>query len=337
MRFVIAALAAFFVLMFDFDGSRAPSSTHPTGTNYALLQRTTAKADRLPVRFLAPVEAAEAPAVLDEPEVEAPAPVNDEIEAPAVAEREDFCRALQEAAEASGLPVAFFARLIWQESRFNLSEVSRAGALGVAQFMPETATEVGLDDPFDPFKALPASARLLRQLREEFGNLGLAAAAYNAGRGRIQKWLSREAGLPQETRDYVRIITGSKAENWTDKAQVVPMRIDLPSRAPCEGFGGLSKEREVMLVPVSLAPSADGLIRKAEAEEIAAAKLLAESRAARKRVALALRAGRAAGGPGRRFAVAANSDDKRAHAARAERHHALHMASAGRRASRRAS
>jgi hypothetical protein len=312
MRFVIAAVAAFFVLMFDFDGSLVPSPSHPTGTHFAVLQRTTAKADRLPVRLLgAPVEAlAEAAPAPDEPQVEAAFGVNDAIEASAATRPDDLCRALQEAAEASGLPVAFFARLIWQESRFNRSEVSRAGALGVAQFMPETAAEVGLDDPFDPFKALPASARLLRQLREEFGNLGLAAAAYNAGRGRIQKWLSREAGLPQETRDYVRIITGSKAENWLDKAQVVAMRIDLPSRAPCEGFG-LSRERDVMLVRVSLAPSADGLIRKAEAEQIAAAKLLAQSRAARKRA--------------------------HAKAAPGGRHHALRMASAGRRASRRAS
>src|SRR6202011_1593776 len=64
----------------------------------------------------------------------------------------NFCEALKEAAESSDIPVAFFARLLWQESRFNFLEVSHVGAKGVAQFMPDTAAEVGLEDPFDPFE-----------------------------------------------------------------------------------------------------------------------------------------------------------------------------------------
>jgi soluble lytic murein transglycosylase-like protein len=66
---------------------------------------------------------------------------------------EEFCSALTAAAEASNIPVPFFARLIWQESRFKLDQISPAGAQGVAQFMPRTASEVGLDNPFDPLKA----------------------------------------------------------------------------------------------------------------------------------------------------------------------------------------
>jgi len=77
--------------------------------------------------------------------------------------KKTFCNALKEAAESSNIPIGFFARLLWQESRFRSSEVSSAGAQGVAQFMPGTAAEVGLDDPFDPFKALPASAKFLRK------------------------------------------------------------------------------------------------------------------------------------------------------------------------------
>jgi hypothetical protein len=80
---------------------------------------------------------------------------------------EEFCSALTAAAEASSIPIAFFARLIWQESRFRLDQTSPAGAQGVAQFMPRTASEVGLDNPFDPLKALPASARFLRRLRDQ--------------------------------------------------------------------------------------------------------------------------------------------------------------------------
>ena len=177
-----------------------------------------------------------------------------------------FCEALKEAAEASEIPLPFFARLLWQESRFQSSEVSPAGAQGVAQFMPSTAAEVGLDDPFDPFKALPASARYLRQLHREFGNLGLAAAAYNAGSGRVQKWLSGRGKLPQETRIYVRRITGTSAENWVEEASTVSLRQELPDHAPCEGVGGLSRANELATVPVALTPSISEICRKAKAE-----------------------------------------------------------------------
>jgi hypothetical protein len=199
------------------------------------------------------------------------APVADATTEPPKA---DFCDALRQAAESNDIPVAFFARLLWQESRFRSDEISRAGAQGVAQFMPTTAAEVGLDDPFDPYKALPASAKLLQKLRREFGNLGLAAAAYNAGSGRIQKWLSRQSSLPKETRDYVRIITGSAATEWIVESKTVSLRLELPRGAPCEGVGGLSKSTEVANVPVALAPSVSDAMRKAEAEaqRVAAAR-----------------------------------------------------------------
>lgn len=86
---------------------------------------------------------------------------------------ERICRALAIAAEANDLPVAFFTRLIWQESWFNPNAVSRAGAQGVAQFMPGTARLRGLADPFDPFAAIAKSAQHLRDLNRAFGNLGL--------------------------------------------------------------------------------------------------------------------------------------------------------------------
>jgi transglycosylase-like protein with SLT domain len=156
--------------------------------------------------------------------------------------REELCDALASAAQANDLPVGFFARLIWQESRFVASAVSRAGAQGVAQFMPPVAAELGLSDPFDPLQALPKSAEFLRALRREFGNLGLAAAAYNAGAGRIKGWLERRAKLPErirgraklpkETQDYVTTITGHAPERWIVGA---PERADftVPARLPC--------------------------------------------------------------------------------------------------------
>ena len=88
-----------------------------------------------------------------------------------------ICDALAAAAGENNLPVDFFARLIWQESRFDPTAVSRAGAQGVAQFMPATANSRGLADPFDPIESIAHSAKLLSDLRRELGNLGLAAAA----------------------------------------------------------------------------------------------------------------------------------------------------------------
>jgi soluble lytic murein transglycosylase-like protein len=127
---------------------------------------------------------------------------------------QQYCKALEEAALENGLPPDFFVRLIWQESNFDPNSVSRAGAQGIAQFMPGTARWRGLDDPFEPLPALKESARWLRELREQFGNLGLAAAAYNGGPRRVQDWLAGRGNLPGETRAYVRIITGKSAEEW---------------------------------------------------------------------------------------------------------------------------
>jgi soluble lytic murein transglycosylase-like protein len=125
-----------------------------------------------------------------------------------------ICDALAAAAGENNLPVDFFARLIWQESRFDPTAVSRAGAQGVAQFMPATANSRGLADPFDPIESIAHSAKLLSDLRRELGNLGLAAAAYNAGPGRVRDWLAGRRGLPRETDAYVRLITGQSPERW---------------------------------------------------------------------------------------------------------------------------
>jgi hypothetical protein len=69
-------------------------------------------------------------------------------------------------------------------------------------------------DPFDPVQALPKAAEFLNELRKRFGNLGLAAAAYNAGPRRVQEWLDGTGGMPQETRNYVLAITGISIEGW---------------------------------------------------------------------------------------------------------------------------
>jgi hypothetical protein len=133
--------------------------------------------------------------------------------------REAMCLMIESAAMANGLPLEFFARVIWQESRFQsdaVGPVTRSGqrAQGIAQFMPGTASERRLLDPFDPVQALPKSAEFLHELREQFGNLGLAAAAYNAGPRRVQEWLAGSGPMPQETRNYVAAITGTTVDEW---------------------------------------------------------------------------------------------------------------------------
>src|SRR3954447_5141498 len=136
-------------------------------------------------------------------------------EPPAV---DEICRTLAQAAADNDLPEEFFTRLIWQESRFNPSAVSPAGAQGIAQFMPGTAAMRGLINAFEPLEALRESASYLRELRTTFrGNLGLAAAAYNAGPGQVEAWLAGRGSLPFETQAYVRIVTGYAAEAWTLK------------------------------------------------------------------------------------------------------------------------
>ena len=96
------------------------------------------------------------------------------------------CRLIEARRRANRLPVEFLTRLIWRESSFRAGAVSPAGARGIAQFMPGTAQERGLADPFDPEQAIPNAAHLLAELRRRFGNLGIAAAAYNAGPARVE-------------------------------------------------------------------------------------------------------------------------------------------------------
>ncbi|MFG1427620.1 transglycosylase SLT domain-containing protein [Xanthobacter sp. VTT E-85242] len=125
-----------------------------------------------------------------------------------------LCRLIEDAALKEALPAPFLTRLIWRESSFRSHVVSSKGAQGIAQFMPGTAAERGLKNPFDPEAALPAAASLLADLQRRFGNLGLAAAAYNAGPARVDAFLAGRSGLPSETRLYVRLITGRSAEDW---------------------------------------------------------------------------------------------------------------------------
>src|ERR1043166_6072670 len=158
---------------------------------------------------------------------------------------ESICLLIESAAAANGLPVEFFARVIWRESHYNPNAVgplTRSGerAQGIGQFMPGTAAERRLLDPFDPVEALPKSAEFLRDLRGQFGNLGLAAAAYNAGPQRVRDWLAGRRTLPRETRNYVTAVTGRRADEWAALG-ATPREQKAPPAPPCNELNVIIK------------------------------------------------------------------------------------------------
>lgn len=119
---------------------------------------------------------------------------------------------IESSASDYGIPPGVLYRLLRQESRFRPDiiegrTVSPVGALGIAQFMPATAEELGID-PLDPNQAIPAAARYLSRLRDSLGgDLTAAVAAYNWGIGNVKRRGLKNA--PSETRNYVVAITGN--------------------------------------------------------------------------------------------------------------------------------
>jgi hypothetical protein len=174
-----------------------------------------------------------------------------------------LCGIVETAARKEGLPVNFFTRLIWRESAFHSSATSPAGAQGVAQFMPAAASDRGLVDPFDPAAAIPASAKLLAELAERFGNLGLAAAAYNAGQGRVAKWLQGQSELPAETRQYVFAVTGRQLEDWRRRRLDTAAATHEPCIAVTEELARLAPVRTAAVKAPAWVARLDGTLASA--------------------------------------------------------------------------
>lgn len=120
--------------------------------------------------------------------------------------RGEYLEMARAAARKHGVPEDLFLRLVNQESRFKPKARSHKGAIGLAQLMPGTAKQLGVD-PHDPRQNLEGGARYLRMMYNEFGSWRLALAAYNAGPGAVKK----HGGVPpyRETRNYVKKIWGS--------------------------------------------------------------------------------------------------------------------------------
>jgi soluble lytic murein transglycosylase-like protein len=106
-----------------------------------------------------------------------------------------------DAAASEGIPPALVKAVIAAESAFDSDAVSRKGAQGLMQLMPETAEEMGVENPLEPAQNVRGGTSYLRSMIDRYGDLGRALAAYNAGPTAVDYY----GGIPpfQETRDYV--------------------------------------------------------------------------------------------------------------------------------------
>lgn len=141
----------------------------------------------------------ESAGTLRKPELPPQEPICDPLPASEISEM------ASQAAEKEGLTPDLLRAIIGRESAFRPCAVSRKGAMGLMQLMPETARGLGVSDPFDPRQNVAAGSKFLRRLLDRYGqDLTLALGAYNAGPQQVDRY----QGLPPfvETIDYVRDI-----------------------------------------------------------------------------------------------------------------------------------
>ncbi len=120
--------------------------------------------------------------------------------------QQEIDAAIDQAAARHNVDPSLVRAVIKVESNFNPNAVSRKGAMGLMQLMPQTARQLNVANPFDPEQNVDAGVRHLKQLMESYGgDVKLSLAAYNAGAGAV----ARSAGVPRiaETRNYVKRIT----------------------------------------------------------------------------------------------------------------------------------
>ncbi len=162
---------------------------------------------------------------------------------------ESLRAAFEETADRYGLDVNLLMAVSWQESAFNPSAVSHAGAMGLMQLMPGTAAGLGVD-PTNPLENLDGGARYLREQIDRFGSVELALAAYNAGPGAVQ----RHGGIPpfEETQNYVPMVL-QRWRSLSTGERIIPFAPQPPPvpevAAPIEPSAGVVVDHSAAETP----------------------------------------------------------------------------------------
>ena len=146
--------------------------------------------------------------------------------------------AIEKAAAEHNVDPNLVRAVIKVESNFNPNAVSRKGAMGLMQLMPQTARQLKVTNPFDPEQNVDAGVRHLKQLMESYGgDVKLSLAAYNAGQGSV----ARSGGIPHfaETRNYVKRITNLYNNGSDDGSHILGSPVHDPVRVERDARGVL--------------------------------------------------------------------------------------------------
>ena len=122
-------------------------------------------------------------------------------------------QAVDNASKKYGVDKNLILAVIQQESSFNPNSKSGAGAMGLMQLMPGTASELGVTNPYDINQNVDGGTKYLKSLLNTFGNYKMAVAAYNAGPGAVEKSGGDISKLPSETQNYVTKVSGYYQNN----------------------------------------------------------------------------------------------------------------------------